>query len=72
MIRTTVKSSSNVVTISIPPNYIGKELEIITYDKNEGLLSPTNEKKKVSFDVLSIDTINYKFTRVEAINIRFR
>lgn len=66
MIRTTIKSSSSVVSISIPPNYIGKELEVIMYDKNEGIIPTTNGKKKVSFDALSIDTINFKFNREEA------
>ena len=67
MVRTTIKSSSALVTIAIPPNYVGKELEVIVYDKNEGLESFTNgRKKKVSFEALSIDTINFKFNRDEA------
>jgi hypothetical protein len=67
MVRTTVKSSSAYVSIAIPPNYIGKELEVIVYDKNEGLESFTNgSKKKVSFEALSIDTKKFKFNRDEA------
>jgi hypothetical protein len=67
MVRTTVKSSSAYVSIAIPPNYIGKELEVIVFDRNEGIETFTNgNKKKVSFDALSIDTINFKFNRDEA------
>jgi predicted nucleotidyltransferase len=68
MVRTTVKSSSAYVSIAIPPQYIGKELEVIVFDKNEGIESENRNgsRKKISFDALSIDTITFKFNREEA------
>ncbi len=67
MVRKTVKSNSSLVFIPIPANFIGKELEVIVFEKNEEIETYKNSnKKKVSYDALSIDTINFKFNRDEA------
>jgi hypothetical protein len=66
MVRTTIKSNSGVVPIHIPSKYIGRELAVNICHKFEGIESISNEKKKVSFNALSIDTLHFKFNREEA------
>jgi hypothetical protein len=68
MVRTIIipdKSTINV-SFSIPENYIGKEMEIIAFSKEEGIEEISKSQKKVSFNALSIDTKSYKFNRDEA------
>jgi hypothetical protein len=66
MIRTIVKTNNNTLSFSIPDKYIGKELEVIAFAKDEGFDEVLNSKKKVSFTVLHTDIKNYKFNRDEA------
>jgi len=66
MIRTVVKPHTNTLTFSIPDIYVGKELEVIAFAKDEGLHEVIKAKKKVSFTVLHADIENYKFNRDEA------
>lgn len=66
MIRTIVKPHNNTLTFSIPDKYVGKELEVIAFAKDEGLNEVIKTKKKVSFTVLHADIENYKFNRDEA------
>ncbi len=65
MIRTIVKTNNNTLSFSIPDKYIGKELEVIAFTRDEGF-EESNTKKKVSFTVLHTDIKNYKFSRDEA------
>jgi hypothetical protein len=44
MIRTIVTPQNNNLTVSIPNNYIGKEIEVLLYSKEE-LGEEVNEKK---------------------------
>jgi hypothetical protein len=68
MIRTTIVPDKKTISISlsVPENYIGKEMEIIAFTKQEGLDNVTVSEKKVSFSALSIDTLGFKFNRDEA------
>ena len=68
MIRTTVIPDNRNVTISlsVPENYVGKEMEVIAFTKKEGLDEIELLEKKVSFTALSIDTRGFKFNRDEA------
>jgi len=68
MIRTTIVPDKKDVTISlsIPENYIGKEMEIIAFTKKEGLGEKELKEKQVSFAAMSINTTEYKFNRDEA------
>ena len=66
MIRTIVKTNNNTLTFSIPDKYVGKELEVIAFAKDEGFDVVSNSKKKVSFTVLHTDVKDYKFNRDEA------
>ncbi len=68
MIRTTIVPDKTNVTIllSVPENYIGKEMEVIAFTKKEGFGEYELKEKKVSFSAISIDTTGYKFNRDEA------
>lgn len=68
MVRTTIIPDQTTVNISlsIPENYIGKEMEVIAFTKKEGLDKNNIEGKKVSFSAISLNTENFKFDRDEA------
>ena len=66
MIRTIVTTNNNTLTFAIPDKYIGKELEVIAFAKDEGVEESLVSKKNVSFTVLHTDIKNYKFNRDEA------
>jgi hypothetical protein len=68
MIRTSIIPDKNTVSISIsvPDNYFGKEMEVIAFTKKEGLEISALPEKKASFTAISIDTRGFKFNRDEA------
>lgn len=54
------------LSLTIPDSYIGKEVEIIAFAKNEGIQNKEQPKNFTSFDSIKIDTSNFKFNRDEA------
>lgn len=68
MIRTSITPQAGKINLmlQIPENYIGKELEIIKFTKDEGMEVFLTANKKVSFTVLHSDIKNYKFNRNES------
>ncbi|MFP5041749.1 hypothetical protein [Parasediminibacterium sp. JCM 36343] len=66
MIRTIVTPNTQTVTFNVPKDYIGKELEVIAFAKNEGTETKQLPKKEATFIALSLDTKNFKFNRDEA------
>ncbi|MBC7411854.1 MAG: hypothetical protein H7331_05300 [Bacteroidia bacterium] len=65
MIRTIITPNTQTVFFDVPKEYVGKELEIIAFTKND-YLNTTTHQKQVSFSALSIDTKGFKFDRDEA------
>ena len=63
MIRTVIIPEQTMVNISlsVPENYIGKEMEVIAFTKREGL--EETSVKKATFNAISIDTKTFKFNR---------
>ena len=66
MIRTIVTPQQQTISFSIPKDYVGKEIEVIAFAKDEARPKEEPSKKKVSFTVLHVDTKGYKFNRDEA------
>lgn len=66
MIRTIVTPLNETISFDIPKEYLGKEIEVIAFAKDEGISKKQPLPKNVSFTALSIDTRNYKFDRDEA------
>lgn len=65
MIRTTIVPNEKTISLSIPENYIGKQIEVIAFEKDEGVTEKPAQKI-ASFTALAIDTKGYKFSREEA------
>lgn len=68
MVQKVIIPDNNVVNLSLtlPDSYVGKEVEIIAFTKNEGLEEKQKSKHFTSFDTFSIDTSSFKFNRDEA------
>lgn len=66
MIRTVIVPNKQTISFDIPKDYIGKQIEVIAFAKDEGITKEKATKKKVTFAALSIDTRGYKFNRDEA------
>ena len=66
MIRTTITPDTPNISLEIPADYVGREIEIIAFAKNEAVQTGTFTSKKVSFDAVAIDTRGYQFNREEA------
>lgn len=68
MIRTIITPKTDTLNISltIPRDYVGKEMEVIAFAKDEGMRDAPAAKKQVTFTVLHVENKNYKFDRDEA------
>ena len=62
MIRTIVTPDKEHISLSIPKNYIGVEIEVIAFTSDEVLPQKLNHKK-VTFNSVSLDTQGVKFNR---------
>lgn len=69
MVRTKVIANDKQVQVSlqVPAEYIGKELEVIAFTKEEGISPNPTEHKTGSFTVLHVSKPEgYRFNRDEA------
>ncbi|MCP3932157.1 MAG: hypothetical protein GY705_24050 [Bacteroidetes bacterium] len=66
MIRTIITASRNNLTLLLPDDFLGKQIEIIAFVIEEAI---QKSEKKVSFTVLEVPEevkTNYRFNRDEA------
>lgn len=66
MVRTVITPDTQTVSFNIPSKYIGQQIEIIAFAKDEGMSNEQPVIKTVSFEALLLDTKSYKFNRDEA------
>jgi len=66
MIRTIVKAKKNYLTIPLPNEYVGKQLEVIAFMLEDESDISIKDKKQATFEAISIDTKGFKFNREEA------
>ena len=68
MFRTVVTpdKSHYQLLLTLPADYVGKELEVIVFAKGEGVVAKALPHKKVSFTVLKTKGKRFKFNREEA------
>lgn len=68
MIHTKIIPNDTLInlTLQVPIEYLGKEVDIIAFLQNEGIQMNEVFKKTVSFSALTIDTRGFKFSRDEA------
>jgi len=64
MIRTIITADGNDLTLKLPDNFLGKEVEIIAFVIEDTQMETTNSLKE--FSVIELDTRNFKFDREEA------
>lgn len=66
MIRTIIKAKKNFLTIPLPNEYVGKQLEVIAFMLEDESDIPLSDKKNASFEAISLDTRGFRFNRDEA------
>ena len=65
MIRETIIPDKNEIKISLPDNFIGKQVELIAFI-NEEIEPLSKDKSKRPFKVIDVKVKDYKFNREEA------
>ncbi len=65
MIRETIIPEKNEIKISLPDNFVGKQVELIAFI-NEEIEINRKKKSKRPFTVMNVKVKNYKFNREEA------
>lgn len=66
MIRTIVTAQGNELTLTLPDDFLGKEIEVIAFVIDEAI---QKSEKEVSFTVLNVTNeqkFNYRFNRDRA------
>ncbi|KGE87944.1 hypothetical protein [Phaeodactylibacter xiamenensis] len=66
MIRTIVTAQGNELTLTLPDDFLGKEIEVIAFVIDEAI---QKSEKEVSFTVLNVTNeqkFNYRFNRDQA------
>ena len=66
MVRIIITPDNQTISFDIPKDYIGRQIEVIAFAKDEMLEQEPIIRKRVSFNALAIDTLGYKFNRDEA------
>jgi hypothetical protein len=64
MIRTVVIADNNIITLTLPNNFVGKRVEIIAFTVDEPMQKQEPEKAK-SFTTVKVNAEGYKFNRDE-------
>lgn len=66
MIRTIVIADKNILTLSVPDEYVGKQVEVIAFTVEEPMKQTQKIPAKEVFKSLKFDTRGFKFNRDEA------
>ena len=66
MIRTIITADKNNLTLSLPDNFLGKQVEVIVFIIEEAKDQAAGLKKPKTFSAVQLDTRGFKFNRDEA------
>lgn len=66
MIRTILTADKNNLTIMLPDNFLGKQVEVIVFLVEDVKAQAAKFKKTKSFSAIQLDTRGFKFNRDEA------
>ena len=66
MVRTLITPQKDEISIRLPENYVGKEVEIIVFTTDDGDEQRIINKKNIPFIVLPVKEKDFKFNRDEA------
>ena len=58
----TITPHKPTVSFDVPKDYIGRQIEVIAFAKDEGFFNEPPAQKKVSFTVLHVDIRDYELT----------
>ena len=64
MIRTVVTADNNILALTLPNNYVGKQVEVIAFTVDEPKQKQEAKKAK-SFTTVKVNAKGYKFNRDE-------
>ncbi|MEZ4829255.1 MAG: hypothetical protein R3C61_23655 [Bacteroidia bacterium] len=66
MIRTIIIPDKNSLILSLPDDFLGKEIEVIAFVIGESRNKPASVKNARSFSAIQLDTKGFRFNRDEA------
>lgn len=66
MIRTILTVNRNDLTLNLPNDFLGKEIEVIAFVIGELSTKTTKFKSMKTFSAIQLDTLGFKFSRDEA------
>lgn len=66
MIRTIFTADKNNLTLVLPDDYLGKQVEIIVFLIEEAKAQAAQVKKSRTFSAIQLDTRGFKFNREDA------
>ncbi|MBL7794065.1 MAG: hypothetical protein JNK77_17180 [Saprospiraceae bacterium] len=66
MIRTILTVDNNKLTLLLPDDFLGKQVEIIAFILDEVKSQAASKKKLKTFSAIELDTRGYSFNRDEA------
>ena len=66
MIRTIITAEKNNLTLLLPDDFLGKQVEIIVFLIEEAKTQATQFKKTRTFSAVQLDTRGFTFNREEA------
>ena len=66
MIRTIITADRNSLTLQLPDDFLGKQVEVIAFVIEEAKTNAEGIKKTKSFSAIELDTRGFKFNREEA------
>lgn len=64
MIRTVLTADKQILSFSIPANYLGKQVEVIAFTIDEPLKTSRNLINR-TFTTIKVNAIDFKFNRDE-------
>ncbi|GJM33663.1 MAG: hypothetical protein DHS20C18_26640 [Saprospiraceae bacterium] len=66
MIRTIITVDKNNLTLQLPDDFLGKQVEVIAFIIEETKAKVTNLSKSKTFSAIKLDTNGFKFNRDDA------
>lgn len=66
MIRTILTPDKTNLTISLPEDFLGKQIEVIAFVIDETKAKAIGDIKSKTFSAIQLDTKSFKFNREEA------
>lgn len=66
MVRTILKVDQTELTLSLPQEFVGKQIEVLAFVIDETAQGPSTPRSSRTFKALQLDTKGFTFNREEA------